>query len=729
MADGNNFLSQRWGRLLATVTGPLWLPIYWLVQLVVAFVGICYYLVIERTQSVVFGRAINRTRVQLRWWSMFLIPALPFALALQLFFEMSSSIVWWHRSLGRWQWGRPGVWSAVAAIVFELTCIVVFIGSYYHPLPWKLALYPDCPQMWYRKDIGGEPVRRLLTGPAAFGVLILLVIPTLNAVLKTGRLRKDLFYPFQIAGLAALYTTLFPRDPEDDYFNWLWLTVAGAMLGLLILVGLMILARRVIQGSSAWRQFVWFSAVSLLEKKRIALFSLVAVCLCTAMLLIIVSIMSGFVDQVREKTHGLVGDIIMEGDQVRGFPFYEEFLDQLKSEPLNKTVEYATPSVSCFGLLKVPRWDDLKAETWTPYVRVSGIDLAGKVAVSDFGKALNRYGADAKSVVLAEAPRLCWGREAKDLPGLIYSLDMLAERDSEGKYDRYINKPDWPCMLTVIPVTGKGNILDMSNPAVTKSFAIVDDARTGVYDIDRLYVYVDFHVLQRLLEMQKVEPEAGFAGQPARVHEIQIKLKPGVKLNEGRDIVQEAWYQYRSSKAGMVDNALDKVLFEDVRVETWEEVNAKFISAVENEKRLMVILLGVISIVAVFLILCIFYMIVVEKTRDIGILKSIGASSMQIGSIFLAYAAVIGLVGSLVGTFLGWWFVLRIHEIETFLIHVFGWRVWNREVYAFDQIPNQVDPHDAMKIIVAAILASVIGAIIPAIRAARMNPVEALRYE
>ncbi len=67
--------------------------------------------------------------------------------------------------------------------------------------------------------------------------------------------------------------------------------------------------------------------------------------------------------------------------------------------------------------------------------------------------------------------------------------------------------------------------------------------------------------------------------------------------------------------------------------------------------------------------------------------------------------------------------------IETWLENVFGWQVWNREVYAFDEIPNTVDSREAAVIVTAAILASIIGAIIPAIRAARMNPVEALRYE
>lgn len=716
------FVENRWGRCAIIAAGPLWLPFYWLLQLVFASLGVSYYLVVERTQAVVLGRAINRTRVRVRWYYVpFVIVALPFALILQLLFELSSFIVWWHRCLARWQWGTDrGVAAAIAAIVFELTFILVFVGSYYHPLAWMLT-GRELLDTWYREE--GETLRRvLLGGPALFGVVVLLIVPTLAIAAKASRFRRDMFYPCQLAALVALYTALLS---ENRFFNDLWLGLSQLALIVLVLVGLMLLARRVVHGNSTWRQFVWFTAVSLLEKKRIAMFSLVAVSLCTAMLLIIVSIMSGFVEQIREKTHGLVGDIIIQGDPVRGFPHYEGFLARLATKPITDTVAVATPAIQTVGLFRVANPRDPENDSWTRTVRVNGIILGKKIAVSDFGQALERYKTDPAAVLLDERINSPWVGKDEEVTGLIHGLEMLAWRDKVGRYDRFLDERDWPCTVTVLPVTKQGR-LDRMDPLTIKKFCIVDDSRTGVYEIDSYDVYVGFDILQELLDMQYEPPEEEFAGQQARTHEIQIKLRPGIDLYDGREIVRAQWEQYHRDLAAKMQ---DDVLLYHVQVRTWEEVNAKLISAVENEKRLMVILVGVISIVAVFLILCIFYMIVVEKTRDIGILKSIGASEVQIGSIFLAYAAVIGVVGSLLGAALGAWFVHRINEFEAMLINVFGWRVWNREVYSFDQIPNQIDPDEAIMIIIVAISASIIGAIIPAIRAAKMHPVEALRYE
>jgi lipoprotein-releasing system permease protein len=154
-----------------------------------------------------------------------------------------------------------------------------------------------------------------------------------------------------------------------------------------------------------------------------------------------------------------------------------------------------------------------------------------------------------------------------------------------------------------------------------------------------------------------------------------------------------------------------------------------WLGAVEKEKALVTFLFAMISIVAIFLIFCIFYMIVVEKTKDIGIVKSVGASSAGVAGIFLGYGLAIGIVGAGLGLLVAYVIVKNINEIHTFLGERLGLVMWNPEVYAFDIIPNTMDPTEVFWIMVIAVISSVLGALVPAIRAAQMEPVEALRWE
>lgn len=327
-----------------------------------------------------------------------------------------------------------------------------------------------------------------------------------------------------------------------------------------------------------------------------------------------------------------------------------------------------------------------------------------------------------------------------------------------------------PVALTVMGVSATGNF-DVQNRA-ERNYWIVDTSRTKVWQYDSNTVYVPFEVLQKDLGME--EKTAEFDGKPvripARTAEVHIRvLGPDALERKLADLQKQRQSVARDSaeakgldakiervrallEAGdsrrlvMTRNAVqllvDQTLSEkkDValrnilppefpRVRTWEESQAKWLGAIEKEMVLVTGLFGIISVVAVFLIFCIFYMIVVEKTRDIGIIKSVGATSSGVAGIFLGYGAAIGIVGAGLGLLLGYLIVHNINELHGWLGKAMGVQIWDPEVYAFDTIPNTMDPPKVVWILAIAVIASVLGALVPAIRAARLNPVEALRWE
>ena len=139
--------------------------------------------------------------------------------------------------------------------------------------------------------------------------------------------------------------------------------------------------------------------------------------------------------------------------------------------------------------------------------------------------------------------------------------------------------------------------------------------------------------------------------------------------------------------------------------------------------------LFLIIAVAGFGILATFYMIVVEKTRDIGILKALGAPSGGVMSIFLGYGVSLGAVGTGAGIVLGLLFVRYINEIADVVQKITGQEIFDPTIYYFSEIPTIVSPWMVAGVAVGAIAIAVMASVLPSLRAARLHPVEALRYE
>jgi lipoprotein-releasing system permease protein len=243
--------------------------------------------------------------------------------------------------------------------------------------------------------------------------------------------------------------------------------------------------------------------------------------------------------------------------------------------------------------------------------------------------------------------------------------------------------------------------------AAYDDYTVVGYFKSGMSEYDSQHVYVP---LERLQFMRLLQDEQGRGA----VNAIQIKVKPGTDID---------------ALAARLQTALDRLRPLSFRVATWEQKQGPLLAAVAIEQSILNMLLFFIIAVAGFGILAIFFMIVVEKTRDIGIMKALGASTAGVRGIFLGYGLLLGLVGSGVGMAGGLTFVAYINDIEKWLSKVLGHRVFDDTVYYFSEIPTRVDPYTVAWIVAGALFIAVVASVWPAQRAATMHPVKALRFE
>jgi lipoprotein-releasing system permease protein len=490
-----------------------------------------------------------------------------------------------------------------------------------------------------------------------------------------------------------------------------------------------------------------------LRKRRIAWWSLLAVTLCTTMVLVVISVMGGWLTMFEHSFQGLTGDVIVESNSLSGFPYYQEMIDRMQKQP---GIEAAVPTIHTFGIINIGN------------LASAGVQVMG-MPIDQIGK-VNRF---PQSLYLQYEQYVNKAKATKDPAE---KAKLMKEADAHAAHpsfalplnpEVYRRDPDLRKVKTdpskypgMIPGSGVIGIHRMSNgetvgrdpliyytPVKLTTIAIhpgemgvnekdkneeiywiVDDSHTGLWQYDNTFVYVPFDRLQNALQMTAQEVVDLDTGQrkidPARTSEIHVRVNPDFDLNQAKEEVASVVKQVIQEHVDKGDPS-----YIPPGVQTWREKQHVWIDAISNEKLLTVFLFSIISIVAVFLVFCIFYMIVMEKTKDIGIIKSVGATSTGVAGIFLGYGLVIGLLGSLLGLLCSYLIVHYINELHAMLGHLFGVQIWNPEVYLFDKIPNTMSWRDIAVIVPIAIVSSVLGALLPAVRAARMNPVESLRWE
>jgi lipoprotein-releasing system permease protein len=433
-------------------------------------------------------------------------------------------------------------------------------------------------------------------------------------------------------------------------------------------------------------------------KRRISYLALLSVMLCVFIVVIVMTVLRGLVTDFKQKNHDFVGDCVVSTESLVGFAYYEDFIAELKKQDY---VVAISPVIKSFALVN-PQGGDMNLS-----LELMGIDPARHSEATGFGRSLyHRRENPAK----AFEPKY-----DANLPGLVMCIDRMLLRNSDGEYSYHSYPARIDFSVSCFPLNARGVLakagLDLF---ITKVFSFSDHSHSGLAHEDYLLVYLDFEWAQRL---------CGMDGEDKRISAIHIKFAPGVDIEQASDKVSLLWGKYKEQKSGLkLSNLLD-----NVTVHSWREHRRAFTAGMEKEQTMMTAMFVLVGVTTVFIVFVVFYMIVSHKSKDIGILKSVGVGQSDLIGLYLSFALLVGMIGSLVGVLGGWLFLAKINTIEDWLFERFGFSLWDRTIFAIGDIPNQLDLEVLVVIVFSAILACLIGALVPSWQAARLNPVETLQ--
>ncbi len=247
-------------------------------------------------------------------------------------------------------------------------------------------------------------------------------------------------------------------------------------------------------------------------------------------------------------------------------------------------------------------------------------------------------------------------------------------------------------------ISPKGNATAFGTVPRMRGYRVVGTFDVGMFEYDSGFIFMPLEAAQTYFRL------------PGAVTQIEVFV-------ENPDMVPE-------TRKAIWDTAGN-----DVTIYDWQQANANFFNAIQVERNVMFLILTLIILVAAFNIISSLIMLVKDKGRDIAILRTMGATRGMILRIFFLAGASVGVVGTVAGTVLGVAFATNIENIRQFIQSIIGRELFAAEIYFLTQLPARVEVREVVTVVLMALGLSFAATIYPAWRAAKLDPVEALRYE
>ena len=340
--------------------------------------------------------------------------------------------------------------------------------------------------------------------------------------------------------------------------------------------------------------------------------------------------------------------------------------------------------------MRMDRWQDPLERTR----RVDGVVAAAPFVHTEVG--LRNRGGYVEASVLRGIDVSQAGAGATDIPRMLRDARINLERSRSGLPAIALGQT-LGARLGLIPGDTL-TVISLSNARVgamglvpkMEMFEYVGGVRTGMWEYDNKFAYTSLAAAQDLAGLG-----AGVSGLEARITDPYL--------------------------AEVVSAGIERELGIPYRTDNWMNMNRSLFSALKLEKLALTLILLLIVVVAAFNIISTLVMVVTDKTREIGVLKSMGMTSRRILRLFMMQGLVIGIVGAVIGGTLGGLVTYVVDRFE--LISIPG------EIYFISHLPVKIDPFDLMTVLAATVLISFLATVYPAWQAARLDPVEAIRHE